>query len=373
MLDLLDKFGGWPILYDDNDDNWNSSRFYWIKSTTSLKRRFSETVILNVMPYQYPYWRNETSIIVITPPVKSSTDLYANADKSNEPNSLSLKLKNLIVDIAKTFLEFKGKTNINETYLEEKAMDIIKVSAELSFINKNEESVLPTLIMCLGLVQQGNCDRYDLDFLQFHLDNFTFPAMNKLDVKVFLQFLHKSKNISHVKEPIVIDPDYLFKLGKYLSQFVTDEELANFLHFRMVLKMIPLTGHKYLNALLEDFGKSVSGVETIPDRNMVCALETQQKFFQAVGKAYVNTRGSTEIEFEMIRSMFNNLHESVENLIENSSASYLDKNLLKLENNVTRLCLGYPLWMKNNNLEDFEYKGVTKYIKFYKKFKKYIF
>ncbi len=357
MWNTLEEFGGWPILYENG--TWDKYRFNWITSTVGLQRKLASTVLINAVSLQYPYWRQKINTIFVSPPKTSSSsgigiiETLIDYKELFEGQQSILDIHKLIVDISKVFLESQGKLDINQTYLEDQAADIIFVQSAINRKDKTQDQVL------LNNWDLDNVLNTTVAKMQNLLDIYAFPYSNELNILEFLRSLYENTDIwIDDDQPIVVtDPVYFLKLSKLITT-IRQDALANFLHFRMILEMIPRSDNTNLKALLDKFESGISGTTGAEERTTFCAQVTQDKFLFAVGQAYVNSRQGVESKFTEVNRMFENLKLAFLELIDNSDVPYLNKTLLKRGIGATDLCLGYPVWINNNYRVQSEYDGV---------------
>lgn len=111
-----------------------------MRSVVGLKRKVDWPTIFDIQVWQ-DLERNVTENKIVIRKPSSQQGSLEDSEKDNEQRfSLDSSFHNFIVNVSKVFLNYSGKTAINETYLKIKALQIFYVHLEYIKI-KNSLSV----------------------------------------------------------------------------------------------------------------------------------------------------------------------------------------------------------------------------------------
>lgn len=115
-------------------------------------------------------------------------------------------------------------------------------------------------------------------------------------------------NLFYEDTGIVIEPtqkvaapelEYLLKAFNLMSR-LTDEALANYLHFRMVLVMLDQSDSIVFKNYVKEFGLDVTGSVMEPPRNIACTTKTEKIFPFVVGHEYIQKINRTNDDFSKV-------------------------------------------------------------------------
>ncbi len=282
MLNMINLHGGWPLLQEPG--SWNGANFDLTQSMVTMKKHFGSPIFLDVTSIQDPLGKKVNNSIYVSPPSPSGS-LTSNFIDDAEIRAFKtvFALRDFIVDVSKELLIFQGKRNINTTYLEAKAWEIILVEGKL---HGAAERNINTLIFRLVNGISPFSVKTNPYQLQSWLDAYTYPYDNSVKIGKFIQLLYDPIFNHRITRPIeVFSMDYVLAVSKLVSE-LKDEVLANYVMFKMVTNMIPFTTQR----MQEHFNKlkrSLSGTSGERPRKEICTALTQDKFSLAVGHAYV--------------------------------------------------------------------------------------
>lgn len=159
ILEMLEKYGGWPILYEDG--SWDSDRFDWMKSIVALQRELDTPTIFEVFIYQPTFTSWLENEIMIRDPIKNKNLLAVSSENAGSSLAFLFSFKDFIVNISRELLEHSGRTNIDQTYLEKTAYAVIGIELEFGAIRKE-----PSLLFdASGLPKELECTVAELQTL----------------------------------------------------------------------------------------------------------------------------------------------------------------------------------------------------------------
>ncbi len=282
MLNSLNEHGGWPLL--QNLDSWDSSKFDLIKAMVAMKRRFDSPIFLDITSVQDPSGKMDKNSIYISRP--SPLGALINVVKPAEEKALNLvhTLRDFIVNVSKELLIFQGKTNINTTYLEDKAWEIIAVEVELQQAAAKKVSLFYKRVY--GINPLPIPVKTNVSELQGWLDMYTYPFNNFIQISDYVLQLYNPILYGGVTQAIEVSSiDYVMSVSKLISE-LKQESLANYIMFQMVSSMIPFSTQK-MQDHFSVLKHALHGTTGEKPRTEVCTALTQQKFSLAVGHAFI--------------------------------------------------------------------------------------
>lgn len=289
ILNTLNQHGGWPMLQQPGE--WNRSKFDLIKSMVTMKQKFTSAIFLDIISLREPYYREVNNSIYISRPTSSGTLIDNIISKATKQQFKTVyALRDFIVNVSKELLTFQGKT-INETYLEQRAWEIIFVEGELQ---TSASSNANTVFKILHGINRPFMKTNAVD-LQNLLDEYTYPSKNAIQISQLVLKLYYPIITGQVDRTIKVENvDYLLSVSKYLTR-KNQEALANYIMFQMVLNMIPFSTQN-MQDHLNNFQNVVWGTSGEKPRKEVCTSLTQEKFQLAVGQAYVQKRSFDQFD-----------------------------------------------------------------------------
>ncbi|CAL8113996.1 unnamed protein product [Orchesella dallaii] len=348
LWDILEKYGGWPMLYEEG--KWNSSNFDWMKSMADLKKFFGTSAILDINSNQ-----NTNTIKYNTIHVQQPSLFIARPYLMDHENysTAVVAYRDFITSIAREFLKFRGTKNINETYLKEQASEVIAFESVVANLTRDAVGVQYDL--------RNHSATVTLKFLQQVFDNYTTEnATNLVHFPTLLNNLYANTGVNISDDELISVSDVHYMGGIFEILAATPESLlANYLHFRMAAWIVSGTTKPMRNYVSEFYNK-MYGISDTNARVYTCSASAQEKFPMPIGIEYLKRyKGNATVDVKEVKDMFETIRGSFRELLYNAewmNETVRNTSLDKLEK--IRPCLGYPDWITNVSKIQSEFEGL---------------
>ncbi|CAL8113994.1 unnamed protein product [Orchesella dallaii] len=354
LWDILEKYGGWPMLYEEG--KWNSSNFDWMKSMADLKKFFGTSAILDleINPNQYNSTIKYNTILVQQPSLFIARPYLM--DHENYSTAV-VAYRDFITSVAKELLKFSGTQNINETYLKEQASEVIDFESVLANLTRDAVGVLYD--------RRNHRGTTKLNFLQQAFDNYTTEnATNLVHFPTLLNNLYANTGVNISEDELISLSDINYMGGIFGILALTPESLlANYLHFRMAAVIVSYTT-KPMRNYVSEFHNKMYGISDTNARHLyrayTCSATAQEIFPMPIGFEYLKRyKGNANLDLKEVKDMFENIRGSFRELLYNAewmNGTVRNTSLDKLEKIVP--CLGYPDWITNVSKIQLEFDGL---------------
>ncbi|CRK89031.1 CLUMA_CG002556, isoform A [Clunio marinus] len=318
LLDLLEKFGGWPLL----DDSWDEKSFDWLELTATLRQYNNDILIVE--------W--------VGADIQNSNHNIIQFDQT----TLGLPTREYFLkEVNRKYLDsyrnfmIKVITLVGGEDAEDRADEIIEFETNLAKITSAQE------------------DRTNISIL--------YQKTTLNDLQEEISGVDWIRYLSIVQERIVIPEEKVIMFAKtYMQNLVKliDETepstVANYLLWRFVRHRINNLDNRFLEAkqtfYLECFGREKS-----PPRWKTCVNQVNSNMGMATGSLFVRKYFDENSKFDTIE-MVHELQQSFREIL--SETDWIDestKRLAEKKVNAMSLKIGYPDFILSHQKLDEKY------------------
>lgn len=318
LLELLEKFGGWPLL----DDFWDEKSFDWLKLTATLRKYNNDILIVQ--------W------------------VGADIQNSNH-NIIQFDQTTLGLPTREYFLK-----QVNEKYLDSYRNFMIKVISLLGAEDADDRAdEIIEFETQLAKITSSQEDRTNISVLYQKL------TLNELQEEI--PEIDWMRYLTIIQER-VIEPDekVIMFAKKYMQDLVKLIEasepatVANYLIWRFVRHRINNLDNRFLEAkqtfYLECFGREKS-----PPRWKSCVTQVNSNMGMATGSLFVRKYFDENSKYDTI-AMVHELQQSFREIL--NETDWIDeptKRLAEKKVNAMSLKIGYPDFILSHHKLDEKY------------------
>jgi neprilysin len=318
LLELLEKFGGWPLL----DDSWDEKKFDWLKLTATLRKYNNDILIVQ--------W--------VGPDIQNSNQNIIQFDQT----TLGLPTREYFLkQVNENYLESYRKFMVKIIKLmgaedaEDRADEIIEFETQLAEITKAQE------------------DRTNISIL--------YQKMKLSDLQEEIPEIDWMTYLETIQER-VIDPDekvimfakaYMKSLVKLIEK-TEPATLANYLIWRFVRHRINNLDNRFAEAK-QIFYHECFGREKSPPRWKSCVTQVNSNMGMATGALFVRKYFDENSKFDTI-TMVHELQQSFRDILDETD--WIDsptKKLAEQKVNTMSLKIGYPDFILSHQRLDEKY------------------
>lgn len=318
LLELLEKFGGWPLL----DDSWDEKSFDWLKLTATLRKYNNDILIVQ--------W------------------VGADIQNSNQ-NIIQFDQSTLGLPTREYFLK-----QVNEKYLNSYRNFMIKIitlmGAEEADDRADEIVEFETRLAKITSAQE---DRTNISILYQKLTlNELQDEIPEVDWMRYLTIIQE-RVIDPEEKVIMFAKTYMRDLVKLIDS-TEPATVANYLLWRFVRHRINNLDNRFLEAkqtfYLECFGREKS-----PPRWKSCVTQVNSNMGMATGSLFVRKYFDENSKYDTI-AMVHELQQSFREIL--NETDWIDsqtKRLAEKKVNAMSLKIGYPDFILSNHKLDEKY------------------
>ncbi|XP_022255642.1 neprilysin-1-like isoform X2 [Limulus polyphemus] len=325
LINLLEKFGGWPL---NDSEQGEIGSYTWTKHIPEIRKQLSVNIMMSFYVHANPYNTKEHIIYLDQPSFGIGQRQLMEPDNENNRK---------IIDAYKIYIKESLKILKKENNSEEfdsLAEEIFKFESDLA-----KHSVLPEdrrdprKVNTIMKVSDISKNITDIDWESF-LNAYLPDSM---------------ENITSDSEVNVRDIDLKYLRGLALViKNNTNSVIGNYVGWRLVQVLGPLTTEEF-RKIEFDFKKVTQGVQELESLELVCANLVNSLMPEAVGRLYVEEQFKAQSKQET-KLMVEELHEAFKVLVRlndwmdvKTKEDALNKADQMIDN------IGYPEWIKNDD------------------------
>lgn len=318
LLELLEKFGGWPLL----DDNWDEKSFDWLKLTATLRKYNNDILIVE--------W------------------VGADIQNSNH-NVIQFDQTTLGLPTREYFLK-----QVNEKYLNSYRNFMMKIITLLGAEDADDRAdEILEFETGLAKITSAQEDRTNISVLYQKM------TLNELQEEIpeidWIRYLTivQDRVIDPEEKVIMFAKTYMMELVKLIDS-AEPATVANYLIWRFVRHRINNLDNRFLEAkqtfYLECFGREKS-----PPRWKSCVTQVNSNMGMATGSLFVRKYFDENSKYDTI-SMVHELQQSFRDIL--GETDWIDaptKLLAEKKVNAMSLKIGYPDFILSHHKLDEKY------------------
>lgn len=318
LLELLEKFGGWPML----DDAWDEKSFDWLELTATLRKYNNDILIVE--------W--------VGPDIQNSNHNIIQFDQT----TLGLPTREY-------FLK-----QVNEKYLESYRKFMVKVISLMGAVEPEDRAdEIVEFETRLAKITSAQEDRTNISVL--------YQKSKLKDLQEEIPEIDWIRYLTIVQERVV-DPDekvimfaktYMKELVK-LIESTEPATVANYLIWRFVRHRINNLDNRFAEAK-QVFYQECFGREKSPPRWKTCVTQVNSNMGMATGALFVRKFFDENSKFDTT-TMVHELQQSFREIL--GETDWIDsptKKLAEQKVNAMSLKIGYPDFILNHQRLDEKY------------------
>lgn len=318
LLDLLEKFGGWPLL----DDSWDEKNFDWLKLTAILRKYNNDILIVQ--------W------------------VGADIQNSNH-NIVQFDQTTLGLPTREYFLK-----QVNEKYLESYRTFMIKIIGLMGAVDAEDRAdEIIEFETSLAKITSAQEDRTNISVLYQKMTlNQLHEEIPEIDWLRYLTII-QDRVIDPEEKVIMFAKTYMRDLVKLIEK-TEPATVANYLIWRFVRHRINNLDNRFLEAkqtfYLECFGREKS-----PPRWKACVTQVNSNMGMATGSLFVRKYFDENSKYDTI-AMVHELQQSFRDIL--NATDWIDtktKLLAEKKVNAMSLKIGYPDFILSHHKLDEKY------------------
>lgn len=318
LLELLDTFGGWPLL----NDTWDEKKFDWLQLTATLRKYNNDILILQ--------W--------IGPDIQNSNQNVIQFDQT----TLGLPTREY-------FLK-----QVNENYLESYRKFMVKIFKLMGAVDSEDRAdEIIEFEKQLATITSAQEDRTNISVLY---QKMTLTSLQEeipeIDWVRYLEIIQE--RIINPEEKIIM---YAKTYMKELVKLIENSEstvVANYLIWRFVRHRINNLDNRFSEAK-QIFYHECFGREKSPPRWKSCVTQTNANLGMATGALFVRKYFDENSKFDTI-AMVHELQQSFREILDETE--WIDsptKNVAAQKLNAMSLKIGYPDFILSHQRLDEKY------------------
>ncbi|UYV67180.1 Nep2 [Cordylochernes scorpioides] len=330
LIEVLNSFGGWPIL----NQSWSPENYCWEETIAKIIRNLGFTFLLSFM---------------VGPDAKNTKRNIIYLDQGTfgvGKNELHNKTSNRSVEVIYAYEKYILRAAMllgasGDSALSKAVKDLINFEAHLASFTLSQERKK------IGI---NWYHKMDLEALQSNISDIDW-------VNFFNVIFKDIADIPSNEFVIIKNVKYLSKMARYIKN-ANKDVVANYIGWRIAQTLGPLTTQDFQDAQLE-FDQILSGVKSRAPEWQTCTDITGVLMEFAVGRLYVEQHfpldGKSDLEHnvEHLKNAFKVLVE-VNDWMDYKTKSYAFIKLDKMENKIA-----FPNWILNDTELEEYYHNIT--------------
>ncbi|CAO1428955.1 unnamed protein product [Diamesa tonsa] len=326
LLELLEKFGGWPVI----DEDWDERSFDWLR-VVALLRKYNNDIL--IVEFVGPDIQNSEENIIqmdqttLGLPTRDYFLKKVNEQYLNSYRSFMVKIINLMgadIDVA-----------------EEKANEIVAFETSLARITSAQE------------------DRTNISMLYRKMSiEELYDEVPQIDWQRYLSIVQE-REVDPMENVIMFAMNYMRDLVTLMSNS-KPETIANYVMWRFVRHRINNLDNRFQHAK-QNFYMELFGREKSPPRWKNCVSQVNSNLGMAVGALFVRKYFDENSKLDTLR-MTRDLQQSFREIL--NETEWIDtptRHLAELKVNAMSLKIGYPDFILSGHSLDEKYMDLQIY------------